>query len=40
MSYLDVGITLQVLGITIPGANYEDGPAQGLDELNPQGIST
>jgi hypothetical protein len=36
----DVGITLRVLDIVIPGANYEDGPAQGLDELDTQGIST
>ncbi|KAK1628903.1 hypothetical protein QYE76_003218 [Lolium multiflorum] len=30
----DVGITLRVLDIAIPGANYEAGPAQGLDELD------
>ena len=33
----DVGITLRVLDIGIPDANYEDGPARGLDELDPQG---
>ncbi|KAK1615409.1 hypothetical protein QYE76_020926 [Lolium multiflorum] len=37
---VDVGITLRVLDITIPGVNYEAGPALGLDELDPQGIST
>ena len=36
----DVGITLWVLDIGIPDANYEDGPAQGLDELDPQGKKT
>ncbi|KAK1680818.1 hypothetical protein QYE76_041666 [Lolium multiflorum] len=30
----DVGITLRVLDIAIPGANYEAGPAQGLDKLD------
>lgn len=36
----DVGITLWVLDIGIPDANYEDGSAQGLDELDPQGKET
>ena len=36
----DVGITLRVPDIAIPGADYEDGPAQGLDKLDPHVIST
>ncbi|KAK1649922.1 hypothetical protein QYE76_067727 [Lolium multiflorum] len=36
----DVGITLRVLDIAIPGANYEDGPAQGLDKLDLQALTT
>jgi hypothetical protein len=35
-----VGITLRVPYIAITGANYEDGPAQGLDKLDPHVIST
>ena len=37
---IDVGITLRVPNIAIPDTDYEDGPAQGLDKLDPQGIST
>ena len=36
----DVGITLRVPDIAIPGADYEDEPAQGLDKLDPHIIST
>jgi hypothetical protein len=37
---VDVAITLRVSDIAIPGTDYEDGPAQGIDKVNPQGIST
>jgi hypothetical protein len=36
----DVGITIWVPDIAIPGTDYEDGLAQGLNKLNPQKIST
>jgi hypothetical protein len=36
----DVGITLRVLNIAIPGANYEAGPAQELDKLDMHALST
>ena len=36
----DVDITIRVPDIAIPGEDYEDGPAQGLDKLDPHVIST
>jgi hypothetical protein len=31
-----VGITLRIPDIAIPGADYQDGPAEGLDKLDPR----
>jgi hypothetical protein len=36
----DVGITIQVANSDIPSADYEDGPAEELDKLDPHVIST
>jgi hypothetical protein len=35
-----VGIILRIPDIAISGADYEDGPAQGFDKLDPHVIST
>jgi hypothetical protein len=32
---IDVGIILRIPNIAIPGTDYEDGSAQGLDKLDP-----
>jgi hypothetical protein len=37
---IDMGITLRILDIAISGADYENGPAQGFDKLDPHLIST